>query len=376
VRVVERQGPTLIEKLLAEKLGTPAPQATPPREPEQQVATAPKPAPLPPPPAPKVEEEPAVVAKPQPEKPAVVASAPRASAPPRLIAPLTQGTRPTPEVTAPLPPPPAAKPTTKPAPPEKPEVARKAQPPAKPQVAKKPEPAKPQVVAKSEPTPAREIAAAPAPKPETVQVATKPQPSAPAPLPVQERPVPVQERPIQVQERAVAVERVEVARPVERPVERLVVEPVPAQTAAVASVPVAEAPVAEPPSADVERVAAVRSATAPARGAGPSQDAVRGLLDRYAAAWRGHDVDTLRAIGQITNDGQASAMRAYFANVGDLEVEVRVLDIRSDGDRATVRFTRRDRFRDPAGREIAKESPPIEKHVVTTPQGVRFGPSS
>jgi hypothetical protein len=124
----------------------------------------------------------------------------------------------------------------------------------------------------------------------------------------------------------------------------------------------------------VERIAAVR--TPPPNPPGPSHDAVRVLLDRYAAAWRGHDVDTLRAIGQVTNDGQASALRAYFANVGDLEVEVRVLDIRSDGDRATVRFTRRDRFRDPAGREIAKESPPIEKNVVTTPQGLRFAPSS
>jgi hypothetical protein len=43
-----------------------------------------------------------------------------------------------------------------------------------------------------------------------------------------------------------------------------------------------------------------------------------------------------------------------------------VLDIRSEGDRATVRFTRRDRFRDPAGRLVTQESPPIEKRVVRT----------
>jgi len=53
-----------------------------------------------------------------------------------------------------------------------------------------------------------------------------------------------------------------------------------------------------------------------------------------------------------------------------------VIDIRADGDRATVRFTRRDTFRDPTGREVAKESPPIEKNIVTTPQGLRFAPSS
>jgi hypothetical protein len=90
----------------------------------------------------------------------------------------------------------------------------------------------------------------------------------------------------------------------------------------------------------------------------------------------GHDVDTLRAIGQVTNDGQADALRQYFANVGNLQVEVRVIDIRADGDRATVRFTRRDTFRDPTGREVAKESPPIEKIVVMTPQGLRFVPAS
>jgi hypothetical protein len=178
-----------------------------------------------------------------------------------------------------------------------------------------------------------------------------------------------------VQERPVEVPRVEVAQPAER-AER-VAATAPAPPVVVASVPRAEpanTASAGSASADVERIAAVR--TPPPNPPGPSHDAVRVLLDRYAAAWRGHDVDTLRAIGQVTNDGQASALRAYFANVGDLEVEVRVLDIRSNGDRATVRFTRRDRFRDPAGREIAKESPPIEKNIVTTPQGLRFAPSS
>jgi len=51
-----------------------------------------------------------------------------------------------------------------------------------------------------------------------------------------------------------------------------------------------------------------------------------------------------------------------------------VLDIQNDGDRSTVRFTRRDRFRDPTGRMITQESPPIEKHVVRAPDGLRFEP--
>jgi hypothetical protein len=326
-RVVERQGPTLIEKLLADKFGRPLPEPTPPqaappaRQPEpQMLAAAPKP--VAPPPAPK-----AVVEPPVEKKPAAIVTGP---------APLTS------RLTARAATPPAAAP---------------APPPAKPQVAAKPEPAapRPQLAAKPEPV---------APKPR-VAVQAEPAPRAP---------VQVTERPVQVQERPVGVARIETAEPVAR-AERAVA--VPTQPVVVASVPRAEpanTASAEAPPTDVERIAAVR--TPPPSPPGPSHDAVRVLLDRYAAAWRGHDVDTLRAIGQVTNDGQARALRAYFANVGDLEVEVRVLDIRSNGDRATVRFTRRDRFRDPAGREIAKESPPIEKNIVTTPQGLRFAPSS
>jgi hypothetical protein len=311
-RVVERQGPTLIEKLLADKFGTPLPTPTPPqaappaRQPEQQMlAAAPKP--VPPPLAPKVAVEPPVE-----KKPAVIVTGP---------APLTSRL-----------------------------TARATTPPA---VGPEPAPAKPQVAAKPEPA---------APKP---QATVRAEPAPRAPVEVTERPV---------QARSVEVARVETVEPVER-AERAVA--VPTQPVVVASVPRAEpanTASAEAAPTDVERIAAVR--TPPPSPPGPSHDAVRVLLDRYAAAWRGHDVDTLRAIGQVTNDGQASALRAYFANVGDLEVEVRVLDIRSNGDRATVRFTRRDRFRDPAGREIAKESPPIEKNIVTTPQGLRFAPAS
>src|SRR5207244_3041692 len=69
------------------------------------------------------------------------------------------------------------------------------------------------------------------------------------------------------------------------------------------------------------------------------------LLQRYAAAWRKHDVDELRRIGQITSEAQAAALRDYFARVDDLDVEVQLLEVRPRGDHRTVRFTRRDRFR-------------------------------
>jgi hypothetical protein len=123
---------------------------------------------------------------------------------------------------------------------------------------------------------------------------------------------------------------------------------------------------APPPQAAV----ASRGTTAPAG----ADDEVRRLLDRYAAAWRNHDVGELRRIGQITSDSQAADLERYFAKVEDLDVEVHVLDIQNDGDRSTVRFTRRDRFRDPTGRMVSQESPPIEKHVVRAPDGLRFEP--
>ena len=99
---------------------------------------------------------------------------------------------------------------------------------------------------------------------------------------------------------------------------------------------------------------------------------VRRWLERYAAAWRAHDVEALRSMGQVTNDHEADALRDYFAHVHDLDVELNVIALSTDGDRTTVRFTRRDRFRDPAGRLVLKESPMLEKQVVRTPTGLRF----
>jgi hypothetical protein len=103
---------------------------------------------------------------------------------------------------------------------------------------------------------------------------------------------------------------------------------------------------------------------------------VRAFLDRYVRSWRTRDVTELRRIGQVADERQAQALAKYFESVGDLDVEVNVLEISGSGDRRTVRFTRRDRFRDPAGREISKESPPIEKTIVRTPDGLKFAPRS
>jgi hypothetical protein len=103
---------------------------------------------------------------------------------------------------------------------------------------------------------------------------------------------------------------------------------------------------------------------------------VRALLERYARAWHAQDVTELRRIGQVADDRQAEALTRYFEAVRDLQVEVHVLEMGEGGDRRTVRFTRRDRFRDPRGQQISKESPPIEKTIVRTPEGVKFAPRS
>ena len=136
------------------------------------------------------------------------------------------------------------------------------------------------------------------------------------------------------------------------------------------SVPAPAAPTAAPPAeAKPAAPAAAPLASVVPTPPPPDEQGVRSFLDRYAAAWRAHDVDTLRQLGQVTTDEQARTLRDYFAKVGDLEVEIHLLEVRVDGERTIVRFTRRDRFRDPLGRTIAKESPPIERALVTTPAG-------
>lgn len=121
--------------------------------------------------------------------------------------------------------------------------------------------------------------------------------------------------------------------------------------------------------------AATTTTTMPAPAAGTDDAAVRALLARYAAAWSRGDVDELRRLGQVTNDRQAAALRAYFAKTGPLQSEVELLGIERSGGRTTVRFRRRDRFRNPAGGIVDEESPPLEKPVVAGPDGARFGPS-
>lgn len=115
--------------------------------------------------------------------------------------------------------------------------------------------------------------------------------------------------------------------------------------------------------------------TTPPPAGGPSDAEVRAFLDRYAAAWGRGDVDELGRLGQVTNDKQADALRAYFARTGPIAVAIEQLVIERDGDRIVVRFHRRDRFRNPAGGQVDEQSPPLEKEIVEGPGGLRFGRS-
>jgi len=109
----------------------------------------------------------------------------------------------------------------------------------------------------------------------------------------------------------------------------------------------------------------------PAPGAEITTSEIEVLLQRYAKAWRGHDVEELRRIGQVTSEVQAAALRDYFARVEDLDVEVQLLEVRPRGDHRTVRFTRRDRFRDPLGRLVTQETA-VQKDIARTANGLRF----
>jgi hypothetical protein len=125
----------------------------------------------------------------------------------------------------------------------------------------------------------------------------------------------------------------------------------------------------------------VTSTTAPprvpttlARPGAITENEVRALFERYKAAWRNHDINALESVGQVATQGQADALKSYFESVEDLEVDVTILSIVIGADEARVKFIRRDRFRDPGGSMVTKESPVIEKRIVRTPGGLRLAP--
>lgn len=174
-------------------------------------------------------------------------------------------------------------------------------------------------------------------------------------------------------ERATPAERptiAEHATPTERPT--VSERPAPAERPAASEAPV---PAGRPAAPVVtRRPAAPRRAEVYPSSPSSPQEEVRWLLERYAAAWRARDIQALRDLGQISSERAAQALRRYFADLEDFDVEIDLLGLRSEGGRTIVRFVRRDRFRNPSGQMVLQESPPIEKEVVQTPDGLRFAP--
>lgn len=157
--------------------------------------------------------------------------------------------------------------------------------------------------------------------------------------------------------------------------------PLPPPESQVAAAPPERSPVPErrDPVPAREDTASVRTDTVAATpptsergGTGVSRQEIERLLERYAEAWRRHDVAELQRIGQVTTASQAQALSDYFRRTGEIEVEVRLLDLEEVEGGVRVRFTRRDRFRDPLGRVVSKESPPLEKLVSRSGDGLRF----
>jgi len=157
-------------------------------------------------------------------------------------------------------------------------------------------------------------------------------------------------------------------------------EPPPTAGAAPVAKPEATSPPPTEPAAPPERHASVPRTVSPppapssAPAVAPGTEAVQAFLDRYVAAWQAHDVDALRRLGQVTTEDQVAVLRKYFASIKDLEVTVSLVDVRMDGDRTVIHFTKRDRFRDPVGRLVTKESPPLERALIAGPDGLRFAP--
>jgi hypothetical protein len=99
---------------------------------------------------------------------------------------------------------------------------------------------------------------------------------------------------------------------------------------------------------------------------------VRSWLQEYARAWSRKDIGTLRRMGQVRSAAEAAQLERYFQSVDQLEVDVRVLVLRVDGERASVEFERTDTVTDPTGRRQQLRLPPMRKEIERTPEGLRF----
>ena len=119
----------------------------------------------------------------------------------------------------------------------------------------------------------------------------------------------------------------------------------------------------------------VQAAREPDLDAGPPalrEDEVRRWLQEYAAAWSHKDVDALRRMGQVRGPSEIDRLERYFRSIDDLRVDVRVLTLHIEGNRAAVEFERTDTVVDPAGQRRELRLPPFRKEIERDAQGLRF----
>jgi hypothetical protein len=140
--------------------------------------------------------------------------------------------------------------------------------------------------------------------------------------------------------------------------------------------PPAEPPavVAPPPARGPEptAVASVPPTSAPNGSASLVEGDVRSWLQEYALAWSRKDARALQRMGQVKTAAEVERLERYFQSISDLRVDVRVLGLRVDGDKASVEFERMDTVTDPSGRQQQLRLPPMRKQIERTPDGLRF----
>jgi hypothetical protein len=134
---------------------------------------------------------------------------------------------------------------------------------------------------------------------------------------------------------------------------------------------IARAPEPTPPAAD-DVVSPARVEPAPEPPPSLAEADVHRWLEEYARAWSRKDLGALRRMGQVRSAAEAARLERYFESIGELEVNVHVVALHVDGERASVEFERVDTVTDPSGRRQQLRLPPIRKQIERTPDGLRF----